>query len=139
MTEEQDPKIIIDDDWKSQVEAEKETLQKELENEQSGEAEPGEMPPASISVLISTLASQAMVMMGHIPDPATGQPVVNKPLAKHFVDTLVVLEEKTKGNLTEDESAMLTEVIHQLRIGFVNIQEPGADPDSQPSSSIELP
>lgn len=142
MSDEQDPKIITDDDWKSQVEAEKEVLQDELEKERSDSDsdsdEVGEMPPASFSVLVTTLASQAMVMMGHIPDPVSGQAVVNKPMAKHFIDTLGVLEEKSSGNLDEQESALLTQMLHQLRIAFVDAKPTAEEPAKQ-ESSIELP
>ena len=64
----EDPKIIIDDDWKSQVEKEKSEAQKQ--SEQAPEADPQGIPPASFPILISTLASQALAGLGAIPDPA---------------------------------------------------------------------
>lgn len=136
----EEPKIITDDDWKSQVEAEKEVLQEELEKERASAGEAGsEMPPASFSVHVTTLASQAMVMMGHVPDPVTGKPVVNRDMAKHFIDTLGVLEEKTKGNLDDEEAALLTQMLHQLRMLFLQ-PPPAAEPAAeQPESKIELP
>lgn len=140
--EQDEPKIISDDDWKSQVQAEKEQLQSEIENKDESFAE---MPPASFSILLSTLGSQAMVSLGQLPDPLTGKPVINRPVAKHFIDTIAVLEEKTKGNLSEDEAALLTNLLHQLRMVFVQTPDevPAAVSDSiddQPkSSTIELP
>ncbi len=134
----EDPKIIVDDDWKSQVEAEKEQLQKEIEEKDSAEVE---LPPASMMTIITTFGSQAMAAMGQFPDPSTGKPIFNKPLARHFIDSLAVLEEKTKGNLSEDESAMLTNVIHQLRMVFVSVpdQAPDSGEAESPESTIELP
>jgi hypothetical protein len=135
-----EPKIIVDDDWKSQVESEKEKLQQQFETESAPE-----MPPASFSILLTTLASQAMASLGQLPDPVSGTAIINKPLAKHFIDTIGVLEEKTKGNLTEDETAMVTNILHQLRMVFVATpdQLPDAESaakDDQPkSSTIELP
>ena len=87
----EEPKIIVDEDWKSQVEREKEELKKQAQSGQ-GEGSDSEfadeppMPPASFSVLLSTLATQAMVGLGMFPDPASGKPTVNRPLAKHFIE-----------------------------------------------------
>ena len=57
--------------------------------------------------------------MGFMPDPTTGEMVKNLKLAGHHVDMLGILEEKTKGNLTEAEAAMLENSLHQLRMAFV--------------------
>ncbi|MBC8357277.1 MAG: DUF1844 domain-containing protein [Planctomycetes bacterium] len=138
------PKIIVDDDWKSRAQAEKEQLQQEAETKQdealdeqpqdvtSSAAEPddgGPIPPASFSVLVTTLATQALATMGQIPG-ADGKPIVQLEHAKHFVDTLGVLEEKTKGNLEPDEAAMLTTVLHELRLMFVAVgKQPAAATD----------
>lgn len=137
------PKIIVDDDWKSQVQAEKEELKKkeaeaqETESDSSSEASAApvdsaagqsddampELPPASIMMLITTLGAQAMSALGFMPDPSTGQTSKNRPLAKHLIDTLGLLEEKTKGNLTDEESGYLAETLHQLRMAFVTPPE----------------
>ena len=130
------PKIIIDDDWKSRAQAEKEQLQKEAEAKQKQQpaavagdepsSSPSEsaadvpLPPASFSFLVTSLATQAVAAMGQIP-AQDGKPVVQLDHAKHFIDTLGVLDEKTKGNLTPDEAAMLTNVLHELRLLFVTV------------------
>ena len=131
------PKIIVDDDWKSQVEKEKE----ELKDTAEGEAEEHALPPASFMVLMSTLATQAMAAMGLIPDPMTGQPTVNLPMAKHFIDLLGMLQDKTKGNLTEEEANHLRDGLHQLRMIFVSSEQAstGTEDETAPKSSIELP
>jgi len=120
---EQEPKIIVDDDWKSQVEKEKAELKEKEEDPKGPDAAPDsesfEMPPANFIVLMSTLATQSMSALGFIPDPMTGKPRVNRPMAKHFIDTLAMLQEKTKGNLTEEESAHLRDTLHQLRMAYV--------------------
>ena len=136
----EEPKIIVDDDWKSQVEKEKEEL-KESANEPKGEAEEHDLPPASFMVLMSTLATQAMAAMGLIPDPMTGQPSVNLPMAKHFIDLLGMLQEKTQGNLTEEEANHLRDGLHQLRMIYVSTEQSsaGTAAEAAPKSSIELP
>src|SRR5687768_10241988 len=113
------PKIIVDEDWKSQVQAEKEKLQKEVEQHKvNPTAEDPEMPHASLAMLISTIATQAAVCMGQLPNPITGKAEVHLNQARHFIDTLAVLEEKTTGNRTPEESAMLTAMLHELRMAF---------------------
>ncbi len=139
------PEIIIDDDWKSRAQAEKEQLQKEAEakrkQQPSGIGTPDRadarhqrnphaeadvpLPPASFSFLVTSLATQALAAMGQIPG-ADGKPVVQLEHAKHFIDTLGVLDEKTKGNLTPDEAAMLTNVLHELRLLFVAVGKQSA-------------
>lgn len=144
------PKIIVDDDWKSRAQAEKEQLQRETAGNQkqqpdmppsteptstepassSSEPDSGEpLPTASFSVLVTSLATQAVAMMGQIPGE-DGQPIVQLDHAKHFIDTLGVLEDKTKGNLTPDESALLTNVLHELRLLFITVGKQAKAKDS---------
>lgn len=80
-------------------------------------------PPASFEMLVSMLFTQAMAALGQIPDPATGKATVNKPYAKHYIDTMEMLGEKTKGNLGETESKMLSEALHALRMTYVNARQ----------------
>jgi hypothetical protein len=142
------PKIIIDEDWKNQAQSEKETLAAAPKDEEGGAGAAGGMPPmpeASLLTLVSTLASQAMFSLGAIPHPMTGQVEVDFEQAKHFIDTLAVLEEKTAGNRTEEEDTTLTQVVHELRMAFVGMQQappaPGdsAAPEGPASSGIVMP
>jgi hypothetical protein len=84
-----------------------------------GTADAPGAPPASFEFLIHTLFTQALMALGRIPNPITKQSVVNMATARHFVDTLTMLEQKTVGNLTEDERRMLEEIQHQLRLMIV--------------------
>lgn len=150
MTDSEEPKIIVDEDWKSQVEKEKEELRKQETNapadvsKAADDAMP-QIPEASFQVLLATLATQAMAMMGLLPNmDGSGNTEANLPMARHLIDMISVVEEKTKGNLTDDEAATLTENLHQLRMAFVAVSQqagssaaPGTDSSSP--SSIELP
>ena len=136
----QEPKIVVDDDWKSQVQQEKEKAKEESAPTPDEQANDG-IPPASFPLLVSTLASQALSGLGAIPDPIENRPIVRLDLAKHMIDTLSMLEEKTQGNLSEEESQMLTSTVHQLRMAFLQTQQqatsaPAGEP---PKSQIELP
>ena len=68
------------------------------------------------------MATQALAELGQIPD-ASGKATVRLDLAKHVIDTLAVLEEKTRGNLTQEEEVMLTQLLHELRMTFVAVRQ----------------
>jgi|SRR3989304_5759945 len=125
MTEEK--KIIIDEDWKSQVQAEKEALQDEAKTQATGpSAPPGDypMPAASFEMLLTTLATEAMIALGQVPHPATGKVVTDRNQAKYLIDMIDLLREKTKGNLTPQETQLIDLVLHQLRMAFVGLDTP---------------
>ncbi|MBN1853759.1 MAG: DUF1844 domain-containing protein [Pirellulales bacterium] len=124
-------KIIIDEDWKSRVESEKEELQRATEAKASPEAASDSkaqpagsavMPPASFSTHLSMLATEAAIAMGQLAHPNSGQQEKNLEQAKYLIDTIGMLEEKTRGNLTEAESAGLADLLHQLRMLFISVQ-----------------
>ncbi|WP_413580737.1 DUF1844 domain-containing protein [Bdellovibrio sp. HCB288] len=76
---------------------------------------------ASLSVLIMSLASSAVMAMGLAPDPSTGQTAKDKNMARFNIDLLVVLQQKTKGNLTADEAQFLDNLINDLQLKFVSV------------------
>ncbi|MCA9260086.1 MAG: DUF1844 domain-containing protein [Planctomycetales bacterium] len=118
----EEKKIIIDEDWKSQVAAEKEKAAHEPPEKPAEDAGSTEYPPASLGVLITSLATEAMIAMGQIPHPMTGEPAPDRQQARFTIDLLEVLQEKTKGNLDADEEAGLRDLLHQLRMAFVTLQ-----------------
>lgn len=77
------------------------------------------LPPPTLSFLITTLGTQAMVALGEVPNPLTGKFERLPNQAKHFIDTLAMLEEKTAGNRAPEESALLDSLLHQLRLAYV--------------------
>ena len=93
-------------------------------------------PPASFEFLVHSLFTQALMALGRIPNPITKQAMKNLAAARHFIDMLAVLEEKTTGNLTPDERRLLDEVQHQLRMQFMIEEESrGAAPATDDSGS----
>jgi hypothetical protein len=138
--QDKEPKIIVDEDWKTQVEREKEQLKQHAKKSSAPEGSTGEIPPASFSILVTTYATQALVCLGYLPDPVSREAKVDRTMAKHFIDMLDVLEKKTRGNLGEDEDALLTDALHQLRMAYVasSHQTPDEGP-AKPKSTIELP
>jgi hypothetical protein len=137
MTEEQEekPEIVVDSDWKEQVQAEKEAARKAAEEQPHEEQTADQLPPPSFQLLVSSLATQTLMAMGQIPDPE-GKMTAQLDHAKHAIDMLAMLETKTKGNLTGDEATMLDQVLHELRMAYIAIsknpaavQDPAATPD----------
>lgn len=82
----------------------------------------GRMPPATFDFLIHTLFTQALMALGRVPNPITGKTQPNRETARHFIDTLAMLETKTAGNLTTDEGRLLEEIQHQLRMLWMEAQ-----------------
>jgi hypothetical protein len=120
------PKLYVDEDWKSQVQAEKEALDRQVHHpEQAPASQPpaGALPPATLAVLLTTLATQTLVALGQIPHPVSNKPEVHLDEAKHVIDTMEMLEAKTAGNRTAEETQLLDNLLHELRLGFVEIQK----------------
>lgn len=122
----EEKKIIIDEDWKAQARKEKEQLkeQESAEKVASGQAEQEEqaaLPPADFSGLVSVLASQAFYALGVFRLDEKDEREPDFTLAKFNIDLLGLLEEKCKGNLSDDESKMLKATLDQLRMTFVQL------------------
>jgi hypothetical protein len=115
------PRLHIDSDWKAQAQAEKERLAEKEAARAASAPEQGEMPVADFHALVMTLGSQAMMGLGAYGDPQTGRVMIDLPGAQFAIDLLGVLEERTKGNLTPEESSELGEVVTQLRARFVQV------------------
>jgi len=105
------------DDKKSTVE---ETSDKK--NEKSGENAGTEKSlELNFSTFIISLSSSVFSHFGEIADPITGEKEVNLPLARQTIDIISMLEEKTRGNLTKDESALITNILYELRVKYMEI------------------
>ena len=77
------------------------------------------LPEINFATFVFSLNQSALMNIGVIADPATGNRVKNLPLAKQTIDILGLLEEKTKGNLTSDEASMLKSILYDLRMIYV--------------------
>jgi len=86
---------------------------------QAGQRPP--LPPVDFNSLILSLAHATMMHLGQIPDP-NGQPVpADLELARHTIDTIAMLKEKTKGNLSPEEQKLVDTSLTELRMAFVRI------------------
>jgi len=77
------------------------------------------LPEINFMTFIMSLNASAMVHLGVIEDPATGEKSKNLVLGKQTIDILGMLEEKTSGNLNKDEENMLKHILYDLRILYV--------------------
>ncbi len=71
--------------------------------------------------LVMMNAQQAALCLGQMAHPSTGKADVNLPAAKMFIDHLEIIHEKTRGNLTKDEEKILTSVLSELQMAFVQV------------------
>lgn len=83
------------------------------------ETKPPPLPEVNFSSLILSLSSTAFLHLGEIPDPSTGEKTKDLALAKHVIDTIGMLKEKTEGNLTKEEKQLVENVLTELRLRYV--------------------
>ncbi|MBI3999710.1 MAG: DUF1844 domain-containing protein [Candidatus Omnitrophica bacterium] len=98
----------VDESWKESVSKEK-----------GGTPETAAPPPISFSALISSLSFQALMKMGELKPPNGGEIEVDLEAAQETIDLLLMLKEKTKGNLTREEETFLSSLIANLQLKFV--------------------
>ncbi|MEE8131377.1 MAG: DUF1844 domain-containing protein [Vicinamibacterales bacterium] len=80
--------------------------------------------PVSFSAFVVSLATTAAVHFGDVADPSSGQkPAPNFEAAGHAIEMLALLEEKTKGNLTDEEERFLKQVLYELRVRYVEAKQ----------------
>ncbi len=102
----------IDESWKEEAEKEKEKLKNTAQQDIQEEPD--------FNFFVMTLAMQATIALGEAPNPVTKKQEQDLKQAKFLIDTLGILQEKTKGNLTDDESKFLNELLYGLRMSYLN-------------------
>jgi hypothetical protein len=140
---EETPSLHIDTDWKKQAQEEKRRLaeqEKAKAETPKPAAAPGaapggaaprptgargaggarELPPPSFSALVQSIVTQILFYLGDLTTRGT-EPTINLDMAKHQIDILGILEEKTKGNLSDDEKHLLDAALYETRMRYVNV------------------
>jgi hypothetical protein len=140
--------LHVDSDWKKQAQEEKRKLAEAEEKRKAampppapagvvttappsgaptargaapGERRDGkEMPPASIGTLVQSTLTQVLLYLGELAVRG-GQSMLNLDMAKHHVDTLGVLAEKTKGNLSPDEQSLMDTAVYEAQMRFIRV------------------
>ena len=147
MAEEQ-PSLHIDTDWKKQAQEEKRKLAEQEKQRKEATAAPApstpppgptpgaaptsartapttrggarELPPPSFATLVQSIVTQILYYLGDL-SARGGEPSLNLDMAKHQIDTLGVIEEKTKGNLTDEEQHLLDAALYETRMRYVAV------------------
>ena len=143
MADEQ-PSLHIDTDWKKQAQEEKRRLAEQEQKKAAAAAaapkpSPAEptgmpragggpggreraLPPATFTTLVQSVVTQILFYLGELSARGT-EPSLNLDMAKHNIDMLGVLEEKTRGNLTEEEQRLLDGALYESRMRYVSIAQ----------------
>jgi len=121
----------VDESWKEKVEQEKQTPTHEniLNNAEAAaedvkkEDEAFEMPPVDFNLFISSLGMQALMALGELENPVSGKKEKQLPQAKYLIDTLEMLQAKTKNNLDAQEVNMIETMLYELRMKYVTVSK----------------
>ena len=111
----------VPDSTEAQAEQKQSTVLHEAEA--GGECTPGArgcpMPKVDFSTFVLSMASSALVHLGEVPNPETGQTVDMPELAKHTIDVLDMLHDKTANGLQDDEKRLLEGLLYELKMKYV--------------------
>lgn len=102
----------VDDSWKDKAKTEQPPAE---------EQDAADMPPEpDFKFFVTTLAMQAWIALGVIPNPVTQKTEENFGQAKYIIDTLEIIGKKTTGNLDKEEKELMDGLLHELHMGFVH-------------------
>jgi hypothetical protein len=105
----------VDESWKNAVQKER------GQPEGAGHDHSSSVPPEpDFNFFVTTLAMQATIALGEVPSPMTQKQEIDLKQAKFIIDVLGILQDKTKGNLVDEEAQLLEELLYGLRMSYVN-------------------
>jgi Domain of unknown function (DUF1844) len=113
-------KIFSEEEKKS--DSQKEPLKEESAPKDTAQTEPPPRPPlpeVNFATFVVSLSTEVLFHLGEIPHPMSGEKQKDLELAKHAIDTLAMLQEKTQGNLSEEEQKLLEGMLYDLRMAFI--------------------
>lgn len=112
------------------------------EDEKDEKDEKIELPSVNFTNFVASLVSSAFAYLGGLRDPETNKPIVHLELAKHAIDTLGMIKEKTKGNLTATENNFLENMLYDLKMSYVravnNMEREKQDEPAKPESGEKV-
>jgi hypothetical protein len=128
-TESPEFKAASDEAWKEHVRAENAEHDRKAAGAAGGADDATtRIPPADFSSLVEMLTTQALVALGMMAHPASKKPEVQLSLARHFIDLLGIVEAKTTGHCTPDESSLLGGSLHYLRMSYIEVSKQANQP-----------
>jgi len=118
--EEKGKKPEVDEARLRGEEREKETEKKEEKEEtKEGQKREGPLPEVTFSNFVFSLTTQALIQLGEIQDPESKKSLKNLPFAKQTIDLIGILKDKTRGNLTKEEEALIDSALYDLKMRYV--------------------
>ena len=121
---EAEKKIIIDEDWKQEAQKEKERLAAQEKAEKGKTQKESKarvpLPKGNFAALVSMLVTQALFALGLL-EVEEQKKEPDLEMAKYNIDMLETLQEKTRGNLSKEEEAVLKNTLNQVRMAYVKI------------------
>jgi hypothetical protein len=112
----------------------------QTETADPAELKPEEMLSALVAQLVMQQANMAMMLLGKVAHPETGQVMKDLEAARLFIDQLEMLEVKTKGNLSKDEAGLLKQSLMGARLAFVEaVESPAAPSAAKPQTQAPAP
>lgn len=134
MAQEEEKEVEEQDEGKEEVEEQEAA-------EEAEEQQPMELPPVTFENYIFGLYNTALFHLG-VHNPETGELIQNLPVARHTIDTLGMIQEKTKGNLTAPESNLMDNLLYELRMNYLRAakqaeEEPTEEPEAEPEEEPE--
>ncbi len=114
--------FVIKDKRSSQL-SEEDTAQQDKQADAASAEPPPQQEETPFQIdfatFVMSLSQSAFYQLGEIPDPLTGKAEMNLPAVHQTIDMLIMLREKTKGNLTPEESKLLEQMIYELQMKYV--------------------
>lgn len=107
--------------------------------EATAQEETQQLPPVDFISYLTNLIETAQLYLQGVPNPETEEVVINLPIVKHIIDTIEMLEEKTKGNLTAPEANFLTNTLYELRMGYIRVASSQESAAQQAAAEDETP
>lgn len=92
-----------------------------MEEKQENRADP--FPKVDFSSFILSIYSSGLVQLGKVQDPSSGKISRNMDMAKHTIDMMAMLEEKTRGNLNKDEESLVKALLSEIRLAYVEASD----------------
>jgi len=93
------------------------------ESDSHSAAVPDDLPAVDFTTFVLSLSHSARLHLGDAPDPVSGKSEVDLPMARHSIDLLALIQEKTHGNLTGSEEQVLTQELDDLRVRYVEVSQ----------------
>lgn len=112
-------------DLRREEETSESGVQKETEKTEEKASQGSIADEIDFPMFVLSLGSSVILNFGEVPDPVTGKKEKNLPMAKQTIAILSILQDKTKGNLTEDEAKLLENLLADLRMQYISLTEKG--------------